>query len=323
MNAAVNSAWMQNSLDTLGVRNLRNICLPGTHDSGMSQFNPGTFFANRCNVITQATGILGQLQYGARYFDIRPVISDGKYLTGHYTEISIGEGINSWQGANGQSIASLIDDINTFTAANQELIVLYLSHDLDTDLGNDAYAPFTQAQWDVLLLSLQNINHLFVYEGSLTTDLTTLPLNTYIGAGKAAVVVVVDASGSGITLGNQAGQGFWLPNNFPVYNEYSDTNNLQTMVSDQLAKMAAQKTTPDTSYFLLSWTLTQSTGQAIGCCLELSPGILDLANSANAQLTSQLLPACNASCFPNIIYIDNISTAVDVLAIAMQVNSLV
>lgn len=322
MSRSANSTWMQSNLGTLGAKNLRNICLPGTHDSGMSQFNPGTLFAAPCNVVTQTTGILGQLRYGARYFDIRPVISGGQYVTGHYTELTAA-GINSWQGANGQSIASLIDDLNTFTEANQELIVLYLSHDLDTDVGNDAYAPFTQTQWDALLLTLQDINHLFVYAGSPTTDLTTLPLNTYIGAGKAAVVVVVDASGSGITLGNQAGQGFYLPNNFPVYNEYSDTNNLQTMVSDQLAKMAAQKTTSDASYFLLSWTLTQSTEQAATCGIGLSQGIVDLANSANAQLSSQLLPACNANCFPNIIYIDNISAAVDVLAIARQVNSLV
>ncbi|HEY7767962.1 MAG TPA: hypothetical protein VIB55_07250, partial [Longimicrobium sp.] len=112
------AAWMQQNLGVLGGRSLRHLCIPGSHDAGMSVYTSGTAFATRCNTLTQTSGILGQLQFGVRYFDIRPVISAGQYLTGHYG--NIGQ-INSWQGANGQSIASIISDVNAFTGANQEL----------------------------------------------------------------------------------------------------------------------------------------------------------------------------------------------------------
>ena len=284
---------------------------------------PISLFSDSCNTQTQTSGILGQLQAGSRYFDIRPVISGGQYLTGHYSDIGSGS-TNTWQGGNGQSIQSIISDINTFTASNGELIILNLSADLDTDLGNGSYAPFTQAQWNTLLSTLQEgISNLFVYSASGSFDLSTLPLNTYIGNGSAAVVVIVSPSASGISLGSYANQGFYSAANFPSYNVYSDTNDLDTMISDQFSKMQVQRPNPDSVFFLLSWTLTQDSLQAAACPLTggSSTSILDLANTADAQL-SQILPACTSQSYPNVIYIDNIQSSLDVAALAMQINQL-
>lgn len=114
---------------TLGPKTLRQLCLPGTHDVGMSTFVPDTTFAAPCNTLTQTSFILDQLQLGSRYFDIRPVIHATQFYTGHYTELNIA-GRNTWQGANGQSMASVISDINAYTQDNPELVILYLSHDL-------------------------------------------------------------------------------------------------------------------------------------------------------------------------------------------------
>ena len=317
------TAWMQNNLGLLGSRTLRQICMPGTHDAGMSTIASGTLFSDSCNTQTQTSGILGQMQAGSRYFDIRPVISGGQYLTGHYSDIGSGS-TNTWQGGNGQSIQSIISDINTFTASNGELIILNLSADLDTDLGNGSYAPFTQVQWNTLLSILQSgISNLFVYNASGSSDLSTLPLNTYIGNGNAAVVVIVSPGASGISLGSYANQGFYPAANFPSYNVYSDTNDLNTMTSDQFSKMQAQRTNPDSVFFLLSWTLTQDSLQAAACPITggSSTSILDLANTANAQL-SQILPACTSQSYPNVIYIDNIQSSLNVAALAMQINQL-
>lgn len=317
------TAWMQNNLSVLGSRTLRQICMPGTHDAGMSSIVSGTGFSDSCNTQTQTTNILGQLQAGSRYFDIRPVISSGQYLTGHYSDIGSGS-VNSWQGGNGESIQSIISDINTFTADNEELIILNLSADLDTDLGNSSYAPFTQTQWNSLLQILQEgISNLFVYSGSSSPDLTSLTLNSFIGAGKPAVVVIVSPAGSGITLGSYTNQGFYPATSFAAYNVYTDTNSLNSMISDQLTKMKAQRTTPNSGFFILSWTLTQDSEQAAFCALTggSTTSILDLANSANAQL-SQILPACTAQSYPNVIYVDNISSGLGLAAIAMQINNL-
>jgi hypothetical protein len=206
--ANTSTSWMQNNLGLLGSRSLGKVCIPGSHDAGMSCFGSSTAFAHTCNTQTQTTGILGQLNFGIRYFDIRPVISSGKYFTGHYSHVGA---ISSWQGANGQSINSLIDDINDYTSNNNELVILNLSHDLNTDLGNDSYASFTQSEWDALFtLMQQGIKNLFVAENPTRVDLTTLTINDFIGSNSAAVVVVVESSSNGISLGNFSNQGFYL-----------------------------------------------------------------------------------------------------------------
>lgn len=308
------TAWMKQNLGVLGSRTLRQLCIPGSHDSGMSTYTSGTAFASQCATLAQVSGVLGQLNFGVRYFDIRPVISGGQYYTGHYSQIGVA-GVNTWQGANGQSIASIISDVNTFTAANDELVILYLSHDLDTDLGNQSYAPFTQAQWNALLTQLQGLAHLYVAQDP-AGDLTTLPLNDFIANGPA-VVVVVDAGG--IELGSFAGKGFYTPASFSVYNQYTGTNVLAQMQSDQLGKLAKQRPSPDAQYFLLSWTLTQDNTQATTCALGTADSILELADTANPALYGALLPACTAQSYPNILYIDGVQSS-DIAALAMAVN---
>ena len=253
---------MQNNLPFWGHAPSEN-CACRSHDAGMSTYTSGTAFAKLCNTQTQTLDILGQLSQGSRYFDIRPVISGGQYYTGHYSRIQIPLHGTSWQGANGQSIQSIITDINTYTASNQELVILYLSSDLDTDLSNSSYAPFTQDQWNNLLSMLEGIHNLYIDPNPTTVDLTQLNLQHFIGNNQAAVIVVVDPSGSGISLGAFANQGFYSPGNLNVYNQYSDTNDLETMANDQLVKMKTQRTSQNSPCFLLSWTLTQSDGQAV------------------------------------------------------------
>ncbi|SMG61642.1 hypothetical protein [Cedecea sp. NFIX57] len=315
----LNSSWMSNNLPALGNKTLRQICMPGTHDTGMGTFVPGTAFAAPCNTVTQTAMMLGQLQAGARYFDIRPVIHNGKFYTGHYTELNF-LGVKTWQGANGQSLTSLIDDVNTYTQDNPELVILNLSHDLDTDAGNSNYSPFNQAQWNTLLTQIQEkMNHLKVL---LTSDLSQLTLNSFIGDKEAAVIIIVDPSGSNIDISAFASQGFYSPDQLAIYNVYANTNDLNEMISDQLGKMQVQRQTSDDPLFLLSWTLTQSTVQAVTCGLGQCDSILDMAEKANTVLAEKLLPACSQNCFPNIIYVDGINAELSLPDIAMNINTM-
>lgn len=301
--------WMQQNIAMLGSRPLRHLCMPGSHDAGMSTFGTHTALASACDTVTQTLGMLGQLQAGARFFDLRPVLSGGSYFTGHYSQISVPVIGTTWQGADGQSIAGIVEDVNNFTSSNQELVVLYLSHDLETDEG---YVPFSQDQWNGLFAQLAGLNHLFVAQNPTGVDLTTLTLGDFISS-QPAVVVVVDPSTS-ISLGDYATRGFYTTANFSVYNQYSDTDNLAQMEQDQLSKLAAQRPNPDTGYFLLSWTLTQSSSDAVE-----GPCILDLANTANAAL-SDVLPACSAETYPNIILIDNMNDSTGIVNLVMAVN---
>ncbi|MCJ1389914.1 hypothetical protein MMC18_002771 [Xylographa bjoerkii] len=103
----------------------------------------------------------------------------------------------------GQSMESIIDDINRFTAKNAELIIMNLSHDTQSD---DDFRRYNQAEWYSLFQQLLKLNHLFVADASVKR-LHDLKLTDFIGAGHAAVVIVVEPSDP-LDLGEFATKGF-------------------------------------------------------------------------------------------------------------------
>ena len=254
------TAWMQANFGTLGTRKLRHLCMPGSHDAGMSTLTSGTAMGTRANVITQTQSIGGQLQAGSRYFDIRPVISAGQYVTGHYSRIEK-FGIVTWQGGNGQSIDSIVSEINAFTAVNKELIILRLSHDLNTDVGNYGYRSFTQAEWGDLMRKLVAITDRVSLEDA-PADLTVLPLNRFIGA-KAGVIIVVEYGDNTEKFGLLDGKEFFTASQFPRFDDYANKDDVNAMVRDQLGKLALNRPNPDSPFFVLSWTLSQGDFAAV------------------------------------------------------------
>ena len=309
--------WMQMNRDVLSARSLRHLCIPGAHDAGMSQYNGHTFLAKPCNTLTQVTSIYGQLERGVRYFDLRPVISSGEFWTGHYSHIEI---FGSWQGANGQSIASIIDDVNRYTEYFGELIILRLSHDLNTDVGNSSYRPFNQEEWNGLFKNLLRVHRRFIVDDPRRIDLTALPLDTFIGQGNSAVILLIDPSDPEVRVGEYANHGFYSTWNFNTFDSYSNTADPSVMMADQLDKLEQKRKSPDDSYFLLSWTLTQNALQAATCSLGTANSILDLASQANPLIYRHLLPKCSRRTYPNILYLDQISSPT-VAALAMAVNT--
>lgn len=297
------ATWMHDTLPVFGSRTLRQLCMPGSHDAGMSVITDGTAFGNACNAQTQTAGIFGQLNAGARFFDIRPALSGTTYSTGHYTDTGSPLG---YQGCSGETIASIIGDINTFTATNHELIILYLSHDMVTSAG---YGPFTQGQYETLMQQLLGINSLFVSTDP-NADLTVATLSSFIGNGEAAVIVVIDAPN--IDLGDYATKGFYLASSFPTdVNDYTNTPDLATMEAGQYQNLQSSRTTPDDQFFVLSWTLTQTSGMATGCVVSPigATSVLDLAAEANAVLAPTLMAHCTPQSFPNVLYTDDAANA--------------
>jgi hypothetical protein len=228
-------------------------------------------------------------------------------------------------------MAQIMEDVNTFTASNNELVILNLSQDLNTNTGNLSYSPFTQAQWDALLDMIDpagggGLNYLYIAPDPLTVDLTWTTLSTFIGTRTPAVVVIVSPSDPTVTLGDYASRGCYSPASFPLYDSYADKDNVQAMILNQSIKLKAQRPNPDSPCFLFSWTLTQQPDGAAGCILPHSPfrSILDLAELANAQLSGssgQLLPLCTSATYPNIVHIDNVQTGAP-LSTVMAINNL-
>lgn len=316
-------AWMDAHLDRIGERTLREIALPGSHDSGMSTLGHKTAFATRCNTVTQSQNVFGQLQRGVRYFDIRPVISSGKYFTGHYSHINSTLG---WQGGNGESIADVVKDVNNFTAGRPELVVLRLSHDVDTDSGEPNYHAFTQKQYDGLLdVLVSGLTHL--HADPAVADLTKVPLNRFIGRGpdgkpKAAVLIVADPSDAHVTVAPRfRAAGVYPASAFPVVDQYTGTESVKQMAADQVHKMLQNRTSPDATVFVLSWTLTQSGATAATCELPTSKSIIELADEANPEIYRDLWRSLTSRVYPNVLYTDNVNQTWNA-ELAMGINFL-
>lgn len=307
----VTGSWMQDNLRWLGTRTLSQICLPGSHNSGMSEIGTRTAFATESNVVNHQLDILGQLYAGIRYFDIRPAISGTQFFTGHYHDAPL----VGWQGANGQSIESIVFQLNHYCSTHQELIVLDLSHSVNTDIEGRNYRPFNQEEWERLMEILCGIK--YRYPGLVYLHRTTLndligpPISKSNGVhmpGQAAVLIIIREP---VDLTGREHLGFFRGSDLPLFNQYSDTNDAKVMSADQLNKLRA-KIAP---WFLLSWTLTQSSVQSV----DGSASILQLSRSANPRLFTDLLPVVSNSTFPNVLLIDGI-TDCNLLNLAMGLN---
>ena len=291
------STWMQDSIHSLGGRKLKELCIPGSHDAGMSVLNGKTSFSTEHNTVTQSISVGEQLNCGIRFFDIRPVIgSPERFMTGHYSYVDITSG---HQGGNGQSIRSVVEQINTFTTNKKELIVLELSGTLNTNVGYGKYRDFTPAEWDELFDLLSGINHLYILRDD-NKYLTSKSLSHYIGS-TSAVIIVVNKSDVNLSHANRNGVKFFNSTNFAIFNEYANSDSLPAMFADQINKMRSTLSKNRSNLFLLSWTLTQQgTGTLSG------PSIRQLADMANAELPDAVRNCVSSDYFPNIIMIDNV-----------------
>lgn len=286
---------------------LREIAVPGSHDAGMFEFNQGSGLASPVNTVTQIINIGNQLEYRARWFDIRPVISGGTFKTGHY-----GYSFGAWCGGNGQDMKNTIEQINAFTENNKELIILDLSHGLNTDHwdGEDD-SELTQAQWDDLMAELLSINNRIVNIDS-DKDVTRFRIDQLIKDRAAVLLVVDDPTKEGKTVDTSkfTSQGIFNRKQFPLYNTYANENN-QKKNDSRSIKLVEKRKNPDDEMFALSWTLTQNNA------IE---SIVDNAKDANRALPELLWPVLSPKTYPNILIVDAYPKNRDIAALAMSID---
>jgi hypothetical protein len=291
--------WMNQNLPSIGCLPLNRICMPASHNAGMSVLNGRAGPATPENTLCHYTDILGQLRAGYRFFDIRPVIAGGQMMTGHYSNTLSDAGflddlLDVWVGGNGQSIASIIDQINQFLSNNRELVIINLSHTLDTDNG---YKTFTQDEQNRLFKQLLNLKNRFILPKG--ASLANLSLNDYLKDGPAVVIILDNAqAGEHMSASSFPNQGFYTNADLPIYNQYSNTDDAGKMSKDQLSKMRAQRTGPNSKSFLLSWTLTT---------------VIDIrmwAGFAHERLFKDLWPSVSKESYPNYIMVDGVGSKV-------------
>lgn len=305
------SNWMQNSLPIIGAQALRNISMPAAHDAGMSSSTNCALLANTCSTQTQTKTILGQLQAGIRYFDIRPAIYEQQLWTAH---LDLSSGI----GCNGESFQNMLNDVASFIARSGDLVILKFSHYYDRDAGR---AGFTSTQMQQLINAVSNSLQRYIFARPVTQgrgELCGFTMNDYIGSG-GVVLTVYDELPS--TLWNPR-TGVYAYADVPggagdleVYDQYANTNNLPTMISDQLNKLE-NPANHDGNLFLLSWTLTLDLTQNSACLVTPdTPAIVNQAAPANRVLQQNLqdvyyakkiTPTINA----NLLYTDACDTTI-------------
>ena len=341
------STWMTQSWDTIGSLALSSVCMPATHDSGMSQLSISTSGSDACNTQTQYETILQQLQSGARYFDFRPALWNNPYAKtnefylSHYVH---GPGVGAF-GSAGRPLASALSDVATFlgqTKGTHELIVLKFSHFGEIGLDSEhiwKYSDLTDTAYDNIVGMVANKLGPYLFKSSDSTiNLNQLTMQTLSGASNT-VLAVFDLGTQGSndfpsskvdTANGIFGYQDYMTNppagitpNIVVFDQYANSDNLDKMIADQKTKFENWQPQANRS-FLLSWTLTMGISDQING----SPCISQLANEADQALAANLDTwiadkTITATKKPNFLLLDYLASYQDrSVELAMQINAL-
>ncbi len=347
----ITSQWMTDTFDVIGPLRLRDVAIPGVHDAGMSIAGPCTagilnavgyrFVANPCNSQTQELDVEGQLLFGARYFDFRPLswpAVDG-FCAGHFSDSFIG-----WLGCAGQDLESVYKQVGSFMllpGSEREVVILKFSHFLrllevqEGAESGERSAPFDYDTAHAFIGELLTYLGPYLYTSEdPAINLNELSLAQIAGPpGNLRRVIAVFDGLPGFLIDPAIGifqyAGSGTPGgNLTVYDNYSNTETFEFMVSDQIGKFTAFDPASG-ALFLLSWTLTWQPdflaiffSRSFGTCNDA------LAEGANMQLAGYVDDLIAQNVFlpgkiPNIIFIDyfgELSGVVDVCVTLNQLN---
>lgn len=259
---------------------LRKMVLPATHDAGM--YTSGMSALGQ----TQDLDFYGQLNAGARYFDLRP---NGNLYICHGIIV-------------GPPLEEILQDIQRFfNEGHTELIILKFSH--FKDFNSDSYTAMKKKIQQYLGPWL--FTHL-----PENTRLADLTMGQYLEWG-SRIIVVVDSDWAI----NDPETGFWVYRDWDardvakahltVFDDYSNTMSYEKMKDDQLEKLAAFKghcshdSKVPCDLFLLSWTLTPPTAVRIYA----SDADRNLGNVLSYQQKNE------AGYFANLLYLDYLEYA--------------
>ena len=309
-NIPLYNRWMTTS-EKIQQSSLAEITISGAHDAGMGKITQCSTYAGSDVTKTQDRSFIQMLNSGTRYFDIRPIINKkGKMYLGHFSWI--GEDINIIgikkmtlrnEGCFGYSVDEMLDDVKTFVSdkKNKEVIILNFSHFMNFKKFDNKDSHFDQEDFKSLQNKINNkLNgHLVLSNKNFIN--TKLRKLTHDGA---KVIVIFD------TDGYEGKDGIYSQKYLNLYDSYSNTNDFGKMKTNQFNKMREHS---KSKYFVLSWTLTQSKNQAIGCMIPFNAGkelgyncssINSLSNIANDHLSEIKSKIVETKQYPNVIYTD-------------------
>jgi hypothetical protein len=274
----------------IGNKMVRQIVLLGSHDAGMSCITNSTPFGNadNCQTLYSGWNFKKQLENGVRWFDLRPMIwDDGQFYAGHFSDT--GSDKAGWQGATGESFASIIQAINNFTDTHNELIVLDMSSGTNPKFRLPSVSVSSKGIIDVggaSSMTITDWNNLYNYLTNTNTGIRkrwnnsmpfiwgdTATLNSFIksnGSSYNSCVVIIWGNGESVHTNfpdihyssdeipkrRTDNESIWY------YNNYSGDarDNVDRIVTEQVKLM--QQFGCGKRYFLLCWQATQTDAQS-------------------------------------------------------------
>ncbi|KAL5594624.1 hypothetical protein BROUX41_001543 [Berkeleyomyces rouxiae] len=287
-------SWMQASRHVIGSRKLKHVCMPRSHNAGMSTINGRTMFVSPSNAQNQILNIYQQLVRGSRWLDIRPCIGNtGEYLLCHYA---------TRFGANGISVDEAILQINHFMKDFPgELVLLDLNADAAYDTTH-SYVRLDVLQWTEILAKFREIEQPCRIDGSLTEA----TMDTFIGDGNGCVATI---KRSPIPQTDEPLYGIYSEDSLPRFNVWSNTGSHAEMAIDQVRKLQTERaighesdpSTRDT-FHVLSWFVTPAPITLRRAWRHRQ--LIDHAGETLSSLSSFGISEFSPYSFPNVLYVD-------------------
>ncbi|EKT4525058.1 hypothetical protein QEM13_004409 [Pseudomonas putida] len=278
------ASWMKN---ISAQKQLNQIVMPGSHNAGMGETRncfPNISITKGVSR-TQKHTVRGQLNQGARYFDIRVDYDKGVLVSYHR------DGTGSPHGCSGQYIRSILSAVDSFLEDHpSETVILKFS-----DIRRYERDPLkTKRLLDQCIGSFPRR----LSDGGIT-NLAKVRL----GDVRGKAIMVFDYAEHNSMKGGRYRyvDGTW-GGQLAVYDRYTNTTSLERMRQDQLGKWRSVGGLGKNYLFLLSWTLTPT---PLGVPVE---GLARIANQALPNALDRYSKEYRSK--PNIVYIDYVDQSV-------------
>jgi len=308
------STWISDSLSVLSGKTLKEITLPGTHDSGSYKLTwlpmPGAesakleaaakvaeeLFVPTEWVIkdwarSQDEDFYSQMQGGIRYFDLRCGWDNStqQWRTFHFLI--------------GNPIDSLLQGISKFLKEYpKEIVVVETSHYDGSPSENNV-----EALRDLVLEHLGE----YLFPVNLSFNFT---VGDMISSGKRAIV----------TMDHKDYKAYNIWPGDTIYNTYADSNNLETMISYNNKTVEYFETGKwGKGLFKISWTLTPNEETILETLLFWKPhSLIELADTANPALPQFVKSiTCKNWRTGNILIIDHYDKS-SILEVVLEMNGI-
>ncbi|KAL7783103.1 PLC-like phosphodiesterase [Trichoderma ceciliae] len=238
--------WMKNIYEVIKDRQIQHVVMPGTHDSGMSTISNKIFGGGiSANTQTQGINIYYQLYAGARYFDLRvgsvhSVInnSDYSFWTMHVND----ETAEVALGNTGESLDSVISEINQFTAESPGEVIFFHVRYLVGIREVPSLGPiyWTNQMVNEFFGKLKGVNNRC---GNLDTSSTFNQKSaSYFmdqNGGNGCVIFLLARDLQSSVLQDSVSDGIYQANQLSINDDWSNLGDTQPMAEDQASDWKA------------------------------------------------------------------------------------